>query len=92
MDYEVKHNIEASRFEIDLGGMMAYANYHRSGNNLVIPHVYTPPEFRGKGIAAQVAKYALEYARNSNLKVVPQCPYMRDYIERHEEYQDLVSG
>jgi len=90
MNYEVKHNIEASRFEIDLGDNAAFLNYHISGNVITLIHVFTPPEFRGKGIAAQVAKYALDYARNNNLKVIPQCPYVRDYVERHEEYQDLV--
>jgi uncharacterized protein len=92
MDYEVKHNIEASRFEIDIEDNEAFCNYHISGNVITLIYVFTPPEYRGKGIAAQVAKYALDYARDNNLKVVPQCPYMRDYIERHEEYQDLVSG
>lgn len=91
MNYEVKHLPKGNRFEIDLGDISAYANYHLSGKVITIFHVYTPPEFRGKGIAAQLAKYALDYARDNNLKVVPQCPYMRDYIEKHPEYQDLLA-
>jgi predicted GNAT family acetyltransferase len=90
MTYEVKHNPEASRFEIDLEGKVAHADYHLSGSIMTVFHVYTPPEFRGKGIAAQVAKYTLDYCRANNLKVVPQCPYMHQYIVEHQEYQDLV--
>lgn len=91
MNYEVKHLPEQSRFELDLDGKAAYADYHLSGNVVTIFHVYTPVEFRGKGIAASVAKYALDYIREHNLKIVPQCPYMRDYMDKHPEYQDLLS-
>jgi uncharacterized protein len=90
MNYEVKHLPEQSRFELVMEGKTAHADYHLSGNIMTIFHVYTPPEFRGKGIAAQVAKYALDYIRNNNLKIVPQCPYMRDYMNKHSEYQSLV--
>lgn len=91
MNYEVKHSVESNRFEISLEGKTAHADYHLSGSVMTIYHVYTPLEFRGKGIAAQVTKFALDYAREKNLKVIPQCPYARAYIERHKEYKDLVA-
>ena len=91
MDYEVKHLPSESRFEVDLDGMSAYLDYHLSGNVINLFHAYTPPEFRGKGIAAAVAKFALDYARANNLKVIPQCPYVKDYVSKHKEYQDLVN-
>jgi uncharacterized protein len=91
MDYQVKHLPEESRFEIELGEKTSYLDYHLSGNIMTYIHAYTPPEYRGKGIAAQVAKYALDYARDHNLKIIPQCPYVRDYVEAHREYQDLLA-
>ncbi len=91
MEYHVKHNPEASRFEIELGDKIAHADYHISGNVMTIFHVYTPPEYRGKGIAALIAKFALDYIRENNLKVIPQCPYMHGYIVGHKEEQDLVA-
>jgi predicted GNAT family acetyltransferase len=91
MNYDVKHNPEASRFEVEIDGKIAHADYHISGNVMTIFHVYTPPEERGKGIAAQLAKFALDYIRENNLKVIPQCPYMRGYTEKHKEYQDLLA-
>ena len=92
MENEVKNIPEESRFEIDLGDKKAYLDYHLSGNTIIYIHAYTPPEYRGKGIAAQVAKYALDYARDHNLKIIPQCPYIRDYIAAHKEYQNLLAG
>jgi len=92
MEYEVKHVPESSRFEVELDDKVAHADYHISGNVMTIFHVYTPPEYRGKGIAALVAKFALDYCRANNLKVIPQCPYMREYIHTHKEYQDLLAS
>jgi len=91
MNYEVRHLPEESRFETVLGDKSAYVDYHLSGNVITFFHAYTPLEFRGKGIAAQVAKYALDYARDNSLKVIPQCPYIRDYIDKHSEYQNLLA-
>ncbi len=91
MNYEVRHNPEASRFEIALGDKIAHADYHLSGIIMTIFHVYTPPEYRGKGIAAKVTKFALDYARENNLKVIPQCPYAHSYIAEHKEYQSLLA-
>jgi uncharacterized protein len=92
MNYEVKHVPGESRFETDLGDKTAYLDYHLAGNVITFIHAYTPPEYRGKGIAAQVTKFALDYARENKLKVIPQCPYVRDYVERHGEYKALLAG
>ncbi len=91
MNYIVKHIPEASRFEIDLNGKSAYAQYILSHGVMIIHHTYTPPEMRGHGIAAQLTKFALDYCRENNIKVNPECPYTRVYIEQHTEYQDLLS-
>jgi uncharacterized protein len=90
MNYQVKHTPTESRFETNIGDKTAYLDYQLSGNVITLIYVYTPPEYRGKSIAAQVSKFALDYARANNLKVIPQCPYIRDYIDRHEEYKGLL--
>lgn len=92
MENEVKHIPEANRFELNLGDKIAHADYHLSGEVMTVFHVYTPPEYRGKGIAAQVAKFALDYIRAQHLKIIPQCPYMRAYMESHKEYEDLIKS
>ncbi len=91
MNNKVRNNIEDSRFEIDLGGKSVHADYHMSGHVMTIYHVYTPPEYRGQGLATLVTKAALDYAKENNLKVIPQCPYARGDINQHKEYQDLVA-
>ena len=49
-----------------------------------------PEALSGQGIASALAKHVLEYAVQNQLKVQPDCPYIRAYIGKHPEYQSLV--
>jgi predicted GNAT family acetyltransferase len=79
------------RFEIALdGGEVAFADYHVEGDSIVFPHTVTPRAFEGQGLASQLARAALAYAREQGLKVRPHCAFFRAYIGKHPEHQDLV--
>jgi len=91
MDYLVTHIKNANRFEVLLeNGQTAYLNYNEFNNSLNLSHTYVPKSFEGKGIAAAIVKFALDYARKNNLSIIPSCPYVAAYIERHPEHRDLV--
>ena len=90
-DLNVEHNIEARRFEIHYGDEMARLEYRLSGPAIVYTHTVVPLVLEGHGIAGRLAKEALDYARDRDLSVVPLCPYVADYIEKHPEYADLVA-
>ena len=61
-----------------------------SPTSIIFTHTLVPVSLKGQGIASYLAKYVLDYARENNLNVIPQCPFIRSYIERHPEYDDLV--
>ena len=91
----VERNEEARRFEIHLDGKVALADYRlreaADGTpEIVFPHTEVPREFEGQGIGSKLVRGALDYAREHELRVVPACPFVASYIQRHEEYQDLV--
>ncbi len=90
MMQEVVHNEAKARFEIDLGDDMAYLEYRWYKKNLALMHTWVPPAHEGKGIAASLAKYVLEYAKEKNLQIMVYCPYVASYLKRHPEYADLV--
>jgi len=90
-DLNVEHNAEARRFEIHYGEDMARLEYHLRGATIVYTHTVVPRALEGHGIAGRLAREALEYARDKGLRVVPLCPYVADYIEKHPDYGDLVS-
>ena len=90
MNYTVINNKEAGQFEIDLDGKTAHEQYSVSGNVITFIGNYVPPEYRGQGIAAEMAKYGFEYAKTNNLKVTILCPYIKAYAQKHSEYKSLL--
>lgn len=71
---------------VDAGG----AYYEREGGRRVFDHTEVSDRFEGKGVGAALAKAALDAARAAGDRVVPVCSFIRSYIQRHPEYQDLV--
>lgn len=88
---EVVHNTQYERFEVQQEGHLAELDYRRAGNQIIFAHTGVPVELEGRGIGSALAKAGLAYARENSLEVVPLCPFVRSYIERKPEYQDLVS-
>lgn len=86
----VTDNPAASRFELEEAGEIAYADYHREGERLVIPYVYAPPALRGTGAAGRVMEGVAAAARAEGLSIRPICGYAAAWLKRHREYADLV--
>lgn len=87
----VVHEPEHSRFAVHAEGKTAVLDYQRVGGRLVLPHTGVPRELEGRGIGSQLARAALDWAREEGLKVVPVCPFVRAYLKRHPEYSDLLT-
>ena len=77
------------RFVLDVGGAVAFANYRLTGDRVIITHTETPPALRGRGIASQLIKGALDLIRADGHKVVAGCSFVVDYLEQHPEVADL---
>ena len=71
-------------------GHVAYLEYTLGGGVLELAHTEVPEPLRGHGMAALLAKTALEFARENHLKVDVVCPFASAYLKDHPEYQDLV--
>lgn len=87
----VRDNKDRSRFELDVDGSVAFANYRLAGGSVIITHTETPPALRGRGIASELVKGALGLIRADGLNVVAGCSFVVDYLRQHPEYADLVS-
>lgn len=92
MDSQVQHEKNFHRFAVHLGEATAVLAYKEEGDTIYLVHTEVPAEMEGKGIGGQLAKAALNYARQSSLKVVARCPFVASYLQRHPEYQDLVGS
>ena len=87
----VKHQVSAHLYEAVVDGHLSVCEYEIVGDRMIFTHTLVPPELRGRGIAEQLVRAALADARAAGRKVVPACSYVAKFIERHQEYQDLVT-
>lgn len=92
LETQVRDNRLRERFELTLDGHMAVAEYKLHHGVITFTHTLVPGELDGRGVGSALARAALNAARAEGLVVVPKCPFIRGYIERHAEYQDLVEA
>jgi len=72
------------------GEKMAEMVISVSGNHLTVYHTEVSPKAQGKGLAGELLKTMVAYARTHQLKVVPLCPYVHAQFKRHPElYNDI---
>jgi predicted GNAT family acetyltransferase len=79
----VENNVEAGRFEIHQDGELAFLQYQRNTDSVVMVHTEVPKALAGRGLGSLLAKTALEWARAEGLRVVANCPFVREYIRKH---------
>lgn len=93
-DITLTHNRDAHRYEAWQDDTLAgFADYQLTDGLIVFPHTEVDPALEGQGIGSKIAKFALDDVRADGTRsVVPQCPFIRVWIERHPEYSDLVDG
>lgn len=92
MQHDVHHIPEHHRFSVTELGHEAYLEYYElPGGRLDYAHTYTPNEIRGRGIATAIIKHALDWAREQGREVVPGCPFVQTYVDRHTEYRDVLA-
>ncbi|MGN7838808.1 GNAT family N-acetyltransferase [Stenotrophomonas sp. 22385] len=89
--YEVEHDPARHRFQARIQGELALLDYRIQRKRMVITHTEVPEAIAGRGIAAELTRIALRYARDNRYKVVPACAYAEQFFERHAEYQDLLA-
>jgi uncharacterized protein len=86
-----KRNVTRSRFELEEMGETAYLEFDMdSAGWITLLHTEVPEALRGRGIAGELAKTGLEYARDNQLRVDVICPLVANYISKHPEFQSLV--
>jgi len=85
----VRHDAERRRFETTVDGHDCEIDYRLNGKVMTITHTGVPAPVGGRGIAAEMTRFALETARTNGWKVVPACSYAAAYMQRHPEFDDL---
>ncbi len=89
---DVVENPEQNRFELSLDGSTALVAYRRDGQRLVLVHTEVPEQFAGQGVGSRLAKGVFELLRASKRKAVVRCEFLKGWLAKHPEYEDVVDG
>jgi uncharacterized protein len=92
---EIKHKSLGSKgiFYTEVGGKkLAEMTYSKAGESLIIiDHTDVDESLKGKGIGKQLVQAAVEFARNSEMKILPLCPFAKAVFDKTPNFQDVLS-
>jgi predicted GNAT family acetyltransferase len=92
MATEVSVNADLSRYEIRVDGELAGFTQFMLGHGVaVFPHTEVDEKFEGQGLAKTLIGAALDDMRAKGVKVIAQCPFVKAFIAKHADYQDLLA-
>jgi uncharacterized protein len=88
---EVRENATEHRFELWIGDELAGTSvYEGDGPTLPFVHTEIEPRFEGQGLGSTLIRASLDAVRERGGSVLPHCPFVQHFIEKHDEYLDLV--
>ncbi len=88
---EIVNEPEEERYTISVDGEPAgYTQYRDQDGGLAFVHTEIDDRFEGRGLGGRLISFALDDARSRGLSVLPFCPFVKAYIQRHPDYLDLV--
>jgi uncharacterized protein len=92
MDITVNDVPERERFEARdaEGNVVGFVTYQLTGKIIAYTHTEVFPEHEGQGIGSRLANAVMDDARAKSRNVVPICPYIQKWLEKRQEYDDIV--
>jgi uncharacterized protein len=91
-ELRVEDNPERSRFEVFVGPTLAgFTDYHAQPGLVTLLHTEIDPAFEGRGIGTRFVSGVLDDLRRRDERVLPICPFVRAFLRRHPEYEDVVT-
>ncbi|MDT0303444.1 GNAT family N-acetyltransferase [Streptomonospora wellingtoniae] len=91
MDIQVVDAPENKRYEARTGEAVAgFAAYRLADGLVVFTHTEVDSAYEGQGVGGVLVRGALDDVRRRGLGVLPLCPFVKSWIERHPDYADLV--
>jgi len=89
-ELEIRHTSSVIYARLPGSKEKAWIAYEVEGNIMKLLKTYTPPEYRGKGIAAKLTQYAIELAKKNGWVIEPVCSYAIHYFIKHPELRELL--
>lgn len=88
---EVTHASASSRYEIRVDGALAgFTAYVDRGEQRIFFHTEIGDEFGGRGLAGVLIARALADSRARGRRIVPVCPYVARWVQKHHDVDDVL--
>jgi predicted GNAT family acetyltransferase len=72
------------------GERLAEMDYKKEKDRIIIQHTEVDESLRGKNVGFLLVERGVEYARKTNLKIVPLCVFAKKIMDTHKEFQDVL--
>jgi predicted GNAT family acetyltransferase len=84
---------ERQRFEArdEAGTLAGVVTYQMTLPIIVYTHTEVVPEFEGQGAGSALARAVMEDAKARGRTVVPMCPFLAGWLDKHPEYNAIVA-
>lgn len=92
MSYTLIDNEEQKQYEFHIDDDLARIEYIKAQGKIFLTHTEVPAKFEGKGIGSALVKQVLDDIQKKGLILVPLCPFVAAYLNRHPEYNTLLSA
>ena len=90
-EYELIDNVDGKQYEFHIREYVPYIEYMKSKNGeIYFTHTEVPIPLEGKGVGSQLVAKSLADVERQGLKLVPLCPFVAAYIQRHPEWKRIV--
>ena len=89
----IKHDLTSQQFTTTRNGHEAELAYSRPAEGTIdFTHTFVDEALRGQGVADELARAGLAFARKSHLRVKTTCTFMAAFVQRHHaEYADILA-
>ena len=87
-----RDNESGNRFELEVGGTIAFVTYRKSPDTITLEHTVVPPELGGKGIGSKLARATLDVVRAQGRRLIVECEFIQGYMKKHPEDNDLLGA
>ena len=59
-------------------------------DTIIIDHTFVSNELRGQNVGKQLIRKVVDFARQENKKIIPQCSFAKKEFIKNEEYNDVL--
>lgn len=83
---------DRERFEArdEDGTLAGVLTYQMTGAVIAYTHTKVEPAYEGKGVGSALARAAMDDAKANGRSVVPLCPFVSEWLTRHQDYESIV--